>query len=155
MPKHKGTPIERFWQKVDKTPGQGPNGECWTWTGKPDHAGYGIFCPGNKIRIHAHRWIYEYIHGPLGKLLALHKCDNPPCVRPDHIEKGDQTKNMRDCKDRDRTKYGERHHNCYLSKEQVELIRNASGTHQSIADEFGTSRENVSSIKRGIRRSKG
>ena len=68
----------RFWSKVDKS------GECWTWTAGLDSHGYGRFHTG--VQRSAHRVAWEFAVGrvPDG-LWVLHACDNPPCVRPDHM----------------------------------------------------------------------
>ena len=83
---------ERFWSKVKKGPG------CWEWTGSKDRKGYG----GIHVRpkgMKAHRVSWMLAHGehsiPTGKMI-LHHCDNPPCVRPDHLYVGDAKANMDD-----------------------------------------------------------
>ncbi len=77
---------ERFWAKVHRTE------KCWEWQGTRNTRGYGIF--GNRG---AHRVAYEFFYGliPDG-LVICHKCDNPPCVRPDHLFAGTRGDNFED-----------------------------------------------------------
>jgi hypothetical protein len=83
---------ERFWSKVNKQEGDG----CWLWTGSVSSR-YGVFWwEGRRHR--AHRVAWEMTHGrrfPAG-MDACHTCDNPLCVRPDHIFPGTKSDNARD-----------------------------------------------------------
>lgn len=81
----------RFWQKVDRT------GECWVWTGYIDKKGYGRFSVGSTT-LYAHRVSFALFVGRLGpEDLVLHGCDNRPCIRPSHLERGDYSDNLIDC----------------------------------------------------------
>lgn len=90
----------RLLMRLDKTPGYGPNGDCWIYTGETrvgkDGLGYGQLSRDGKLVL-AHRLSWEMEYGPIpdGKIL-LHKCDNPPCCRPDHLTPGTQGDNVRD-----------------------------------------------------------
>jgi hypothetical protein len=91
----------RFWAKVQKT------SDCWLWTGGKS-SGYGVLTkPKNAGKVYAHRYSYELHFGPFDPtLLVCHTCDNPFCVRPDHLFLGDQTANMRDMTSKGRGKSG-------------------------------------------------
>jgi hypothetical protein len=95
-----GPAEERFWRNVDKT------GECWTWTGGRAIDGYGSFY-ADGAGIAAHRFSYQLHNGPIpAGLVICHRCDNPPCVRPDHLFLGTQLDNVRDMFSKDRNVSG-------------------------------------------------
>lgn len=91
------TEIRRFWGKTERS------GDCFVWTGSrsnPDghvRGSYGVLKFQGK-RWKAHRLSYAFYVGDIPKnLWVLHKCDNPPCVRPSHLFLGDALANSRDC----------------------------------------------------------
>lgn len=128
-----------FWSKVRKPDGDG----CWLWTGKPmaDKFGYGRaqVAPGVTILAHRASWMINI--GPLrDDECVLHHCDNPPCVRPDHLFKGDRGDNNRDTASKGRHRVqrdpatrpvcppeklsrGEAHYKARLKRRQVREIR--------------------------------
>lgn len=72
-----------------------PNSGCWLWTGSLDRDGYGQARYRGVVR-RAHRIIYETERGPIPAGLVLdHKCRNPGCVNPDHLEPVTQAVNLR------------------------------------------------------------
>lgn len=90
------TPIaDRFWKFVSKQ-----SSGCWEWIGCLSTKGYGKIAAGRDrygVR-EAHRVSWEIHNGkiPDGKWV-LHRCDNPPCVNPEHLWLGTARENVRDC----------------------------------------------------------
>ena len=88
------TLAERFWAKVPVE-----EGGCWEWLGGRDLAGYGRIRLGPKARgeAKAHRVAWEITHGTIPDgMCVCHRCDNPPCVRPNHLFLGTIGDNNRD-----------------------------------------------------------
>jgi len=128
------TRAERFWTKVKKTDG------CWEWHGARSQGGYGELRTNYRLE-RAHRVSWTIHFGPIPDgLLVCHHCDNPPCVRPDHLFLGTGAMNTRDRdrKGRHRTLRGDEHPqridpskvirgsahgNARLTEDQVRLIR--------------------------------
>ena len=108
------TMVERFWEKVDLSDKKG----CWTWTAALDGKGYGQF-PSIYGR-GAHRTGYALANGPIPPgIHVLHRCDNPPCVRPGHLFLGTPGDNMKDMVTKGRSKSKETHcRNGHLFDEQ-------------------------------------
>lgn len=133
-----------------------PDGECILWMGSRYAHGYGKVVYGQRaICGMAHRISFELYNAeiPAG-LLALHICDNRPCVNPNHIVLGTNKANMYDMKRKHRAAAGERHHASRLTMEQAHRIREAAqnfdyATHGHIAKQFGVSRSTVTKIISG------
>jgi len=80
-----------FWSRVAR----GKENECWPWTGGKIK-GYGyLILNGSGYYAHRVSWLLFSGEDPLGKCV-LHKCDNPPCINPDHLYAGSHGDNMRD-----------------------------------------------------------
>lgn len=99
-----GKPLsERFWAMVDKTP------TCWNYTGAKTEFGYGYIGRGGKhggaTVTHRVSWVLHHGEIPSG-IQVLHKCDNPKCVRPDHLFLGTQKDNMQDASKKGRCRNG-------------------------------------------------
>jgi len=112
-------PVEiRFWRHVVKTP------ECWIWTGHTNRRGYGKITTvkNSSIRVNRLSWMIHYGPIPDG-MWVLHHCDNPHCVRPDHLFLGTSTDNMRDASLKGRISRGERRYNATIPDADIPAIR--------------------------------
>jgi hypothetical protein len=93
---------ERFWAKVLKSEG------CWEWQGARFPTGYGHL-RWYGVGDYAHRVAFILMNGAVPNGMEVcHTCDNPPCVRPDHLWAGTHAKNVAD---RDRKGRTYRKHN--------------------------------------------
>lgn len=136
-----------FWTRVEKTEG------CWLWKLKPSTK-FG-YCRFNKTLAHRKAWEIEYGSIPSG-MIVCHKCDNPRCVRPDHLFLGTQKDNVRDMYQKGRAVQnplkGERCHWATIRNADVIEIKNLYGSGMSqrhIAKKFGVSPAQVSRIVNG------
>jgi hypothetical protein len=85
--------FDRFWAKVDTS------GDCWIWQAYRNAGGYGVLANGEGGQILAHVLSYNIHIGPVPDgMFVLHKreCNNPSCVRPDHLYAGTRSENAID-----------------------------------------------------------
>lgn len=83
----------RFWERVNRID---DDTSCWEWTAGKSH-GYGKIRIENRQSILVHRYSYILHYGAIPDgLLVCHKCNNHPCVRPDHLYAGTYKDNYED-----------------------------------------------------------
>lgn len=157
--------LGRFWSRVQMGDG------CWEWQGSRTQFGYG------KLKVQGverttHRFSWELANGPIPEgAYVLHRCDNPPCVRPDHLFLGTARDNIVDAYSKGRAvppggrRYrgsdhwtnvqpagvarGERVGGAKLTADQVRDIRRLyteGATLHALADQFGVRFTNVHMI---------
>lgn len=137
-----------FWARVDKS------GECWEWLGSKTSAGYGTV--GRRpVTYLAHRYAWQLTHGepPPPGMCLCHTCDNPGCVRPEHLFLGTRADNNQDRSRKGRGHIGEQHPSAKLTAEKVRAIRASyedGATQKAIAAEFGISQIAVSRVVRRV-----
>jgi len=135
---------ERFWEKVTKTP------SCWLWTGGKTQDGYGQM-NRDGLNVRANRISWELHNGPIPDgQFVLHCCDNPSCVRPDHLFLGDDAINMADRNAKNRQARGERSGGAKLTASVVQEIRSehATGTtsYRKLASKHKVGRSTIQAI---------
>lgn len=144
---------ERLWPMTQVTAAG-----CWEYTGTRDREGYGRFYVrgphlNRQKGRRAHRVAWEITNGPIPHgLIVRHRCDNPPCCNPDHLELGTQADNMRDRSERGNAPQGEGHPQAKLSARDVRQIREAvaaGARRQAMADSYGVSYDTISRIVTG------
>lgn len=91
---------------------RGQDDECWTWVGAKNSHGYGHVRLNRNSNLYAHRAAYEVAHGTGSAegLVIRHKCDNPLCINPSHLEGGTQMQNRMDMLMRNRAFWENRTH---------------------------------------------
>ena len=148
----------RFWAKVNKT------SACWNWKTGKYSAGYGAFSlHGYNTRAHRFAWELAYGQIPEG-LEVCHHCDNPACVRPDHLFLGTQKQNIRDGINKGRIiprrcNPGESNGRAILAADQVQEIKRIYShkgskysrqiTYRKLAQQFNISRRTIADILKG------
>jgi hypothetical protein len=104
--------------------------------------GYGI--QGKKL---AHRIVWEENNGPIPEgEWVLHRCDNPPCVNPDHLFLGTRSDNMVDCTMKGRLPQRK------LSPDNITAIRGYSSIGVATAvlmEKYGVSHRQILRVLRG------
>lgn len=84
----RGSVAERLAAHTNRT------ASCWIWVGARTPLQYGAINVGGKREL-AHRVAYELSSGHIPKGAVIdHKCHNPSCVRPGHLQAVTQKQNV-------------------------------------------------------------
>lgn len=137
---------KRFWSGVKK------EDKCWIWIGSKTLKNYGkLYDRGRVLRAHRISWGLHYGLIP-DRMNVLHKCDNPPCIRPDHLFLGTHQDNSDDMVNKLRTVHGSKHHRSKLSELKVKEIfrlRDSGMSQRKIGAIFGVSKPTIRYVLTG------
>lgn len=122
---------------------------CIRFTGHLDREGYGRIMVA-RVKYMAHRLAYSINNGPIPDgYVVRHKCDNPSCINPEHLEVGTQADNIADKVSRGRQARGSGVGRAILTEESVREIRSSPLKVSELSILYGVS---VVSIRNILRR---
>lgn len=136
--------------------GEPTDGGCMEWQGcrqpPPGHA-YGRFLHEGRSR-YAHRIAWQLMYGPIPNGMdVLHRCDNPPCVNPEHLWLGTHADNMRDAANKGRvpgrSMPGESHPNAKLTWAAVDDVRASNLSSKALAAKYGVTVGCIQEVRNG------
>jgi len=134
-----------------------PNTGCYLWLRGANGDGYSCFTAFYRtIRAARAICILQYNLDPEGDWVAMHTCDTPLCVNPQHLRVGTVDENNADRDRKNRNAKGMRNgvhtqHNTKLTVNDVHEIRKllAAGVYQAdIARKFNVNQTTISEIHR-------
>lgn len=138
----------RFFSKITAD----PSSDCILWNAAC-RDGYGLLHVDGKLVQATHvSWFLK--HGSWPTLHVLHRCDNPPCINPDHLFEGTDADNAadRDAKGRQRSLTGMDVWNAKLTGLEVSEIIALTATRMTNAEIgalFDVGAAYVSSLRHG------
>jgi hypothetical protein len=149
---------ERFWKKVNKNGPTMPGMQtaCWVWTGTHGRRGYGsigVWMMGDRHRMSMHAaqrvswWLSKNVWP--GAFFVCHHCDNPECVRPEHLFLGNAKGNHTDMarKGRRASQAGENNPFHRLTEQDVAEIMGSKEPTKALVKRFGVCGSQVRDIK--------
>lgn len=139
--------VRRFWARVIKTEG------CWEWQGRKDKKGYGYCRAFDRTLWRTHRLSWFIHHGPIPEgQWVLHKCDNPSCVRPDHLFLGDHDANTEDKISKSRQARGEMCKKKLIAAQVLEIrkLRGEGHSLRVVAKKFNVTYVNIAAITKRL-----
>lgn len=149
-----GSIDDRFWRNVDK---RDPSA-CWMWIGHKRPNGYGQLHTGGRggKLISAHRYSCQAHHGDPKdeRMVAMHSCDTPGCVNPNHLRWGTASENIKEAFDKLRKRptimVGVHHPRAILNEDQVRFVKsNAAMGPSKLARICGVGKTTIRSVLSG------
>ena len=122
---------------------------CWEWQLSTNKDGYGyVWYQGKNHYAHRVAFMLTYNVELTRDDYICHSCDNPACVKPEHLFFGDQQVNMDDMTEKNRAARGEQNGRAKLTRDQVLEIRTLVGTEapSRLASRYGVSPSTISDI---------
>lgn len=117
--------------------------DCLLWTKCVNTDGYPRANVEGDVNTKVHRLVWELYNGKSANGFVIrHKCDNPLCINPKHLEIGTQLDNVQDRVLRGRT-------NAKVTKEQVveiRILRTEGVSAKELAAKYGLTVRTIHSL---------
>jgi hypothetical protein len=131
---------------------------CWEINNPDEHrGGYGrVWFQNSGVTAHRFSWMIHFGDIPKG-MEVCHKCDNPPCVNPNHLFLGTHLDNMRDAYSKNRVPIlaGTMQTQAKLNDEKVRFIRQnykkGIKTYNYFAQLFGVDQALIARVVKGTK----